>query len=93
MKYEKNFKTIEDIIGDNHLSTSTVTPIRDDAFKLSDADKIKIIEEKVADILHTSGMDLTDNSLKGTPNRCSKTLVNKLSFACIIFGNDNAIVY
>ena len=78
MKYEKNFKTIEDIIGDNHLSTSTVTPIRDDAFKLSDTDKIKIIEEKVADILHTLGMDLTDDSLKGTPKRVAKMYVNEI---------------
>ena len=35
MKYEKHLKTIEDIIGDNHLSTNVDTPLRDDAFKLS----------------------------------------------------------
>ena len=60
------------------MSTSTVTPIRDDAFKLSDTDKIKIIEEKVADILHTLGMDLTDDSLKGTPKRVAKMYVNEI---------------
>ena len=43
-------KTIEDLIGDDHLSTSVDTPMRDDAFKLSDSEKIDIIERKVADI-------------------------------------------
>ena len=80
MKYEKNFKTIEDIIGDNHLSTNTDTPIRDDAFKLSDTEKIKIIEEKVADILYTLGMDMTDDSLKGTPKRVAKMYVNEIFY-------------
>ena len=78
MKYEKNLKTIEDIIGDNHLSTSADTPIRDDAFKLSEAEKIHIIEEKVADILYTLGMDMTDDSLKGTPKRVAKMYVNEI---------------
>ena len=78
MKYDKNLKTIEDIIGDNHLSTSADTPIRDDAFKLSEAEKIDIIEEKVADILYTLGMDMTDDSLKGTPKRVAKMYVNEI---------------
>ena len=43
-------KTIEDIIGDNHLSSSRKTPLRKDAFKMSDGDKIKIIEENVANM-------------------------------------------
>lgn len=78
MKYDKNLKTIEDIIGDNHLSTSADTPIRDDAFKLSETEKINIIEEKVADILYTLGMDMTDDSLKGTPKRVAKMYVNEI---------------
>ena len=78
MKYEKHLKTIEDIIGDNHLSTNTDTPLRDDAFKLSDVEKINIIEEKFTDILHTLGMDLTDDSLKGTPKRVAKMYVNEI---------------
>jgi len=46
MKYDKELKIIEDIIGDDHMSSSEETPIRDDAFKLSDAEKIDIIEKK-----------------------------------------------
>tara|TARA_B100000989_G_scaffold244638_2_gene191722 strand:- start:94 stop:774 length:681 start_codon:yes stop_codon:yes gene_type:complete len=78
MKYEKHLKTIEDLIGDNHLSSNTETPLRKDAFKISDAKKIQIIEEKVADILFTLGMDMTDDSLKGTPKRVAKMYVNEI---------------
>ena len=71
MLLHKELKSIEDIIGDNHLSSSTETPLRKDAFKISDRDKIKIIEENVANILFTLGMDMTDDSLKGTPKKSS----------------------
>ena len=78
MLSQKEVKTIEDIIGDNHLSSSTKTPLRKDAFKMSDEDKIKIIEENVANILFALGMDLTDDSLKGTPKRVAKMYVNEI---------------
>ncbi len=78
MKLDKHLKTIEDIIGDNHLSTSEDTPLRDDAFELSDSEKIEIIEKKVADILYTLGMDMTDDSLRGTPKRVAKMYVNEI---------------
>ena len=78
MKYDKELKTIEDIIGDSHLSTSEDTPLRDDAFELTDYEKIEIIEKRVADILYTLGMDMTDDSLKGTPKRVAKMYVNEI---------------
>ena len=74
----KELKTIEDIIGDNHISSSTETPLRKDAFKMSDSKKIKIIEENVANILFTLGMDMTDDSLKGTPLRVAKMYINEI---------------
>ena len=52
MKLDKHLKTIEDIIGDNHLSTSEDTPLRDDAFELSDSEKIEIIEKGSRYSLH-----------------------------------------
>ena len=67
-----------DEIGDNHISTSAKTPLRSDAFDLSDSDKIKLIEKNVAEILHTLGMDLTDDSLKGTPYRVAKMYVREI---------------
>lgn len=78
MKYDKELNTIVDLIGDNHLSTSEDTPLREDAFDLSDTEKIEIIEKRVADILYTLGMDMTDDSLKGTPKRVAKMYVSEI---------------
>ena len=78
MKYDKELNTLEYLIGDNHLSTSEDTPLREDAFDLSDTEKIEIIEKRVADILYTLGMDMTDDSLKGTPNRVAKMYVSEI---------------
>lgn len=64
--------------GDSHVGTSVDTPLRDDAFSLSDAEKVKQIEEKFRDILHILGMDLTDDSLAGTPHRVAKMYVEEV---------------
>lgn len=75
----KNGKSIDtDEIGDNHVGTSADTPLREDAFELSDAEKIERIQESVKDILTTLGMDLTDDSLNGTPKRVAKAFVKEL---------------
>jgi GTP cyclohydrolase I len=65
-------------IGDNHVATSAKNPIRDDAFDISDKEKIAKIQESVKDILQTLGMDLTDDSLQGTPKRVAKAFVNEI---------------
>jgi|TARA_B110000093_G_scaffold132057_1_gene141264 GTP cyclohydrolase I len=78
MKYDKLFEEQLDLIGDDHVSSSANTPIRDDAFEISDQEKIKIIEKDVLNILQTLGMDLTDDSLKGTPSRVAKMFVNEI---------------
>ena len=67
-----------DELGDNHVATSAETPLRKDAFELSDAEKIVKIEESVQEILTTLGMDLTDDSLRGTPKRVAKAFVKEL---------------
>lgn len=71
-------KEMIDEIGDNHISTSAKTPLREDAFQLSDEEKIKSIQKNVAEILHTLGMDMTDDSLKGTPLRVAKMYVKEI---------------
>ncbi|RPD98664.1 GTP cyclohydrolase I FolE [Aureibaculum marinum] len=73
-----NSEIMQEEIGDNHIGTSAKTPLRKDAFELSDADKIKAIEEDMAHVLHTLGMDLTDDSLKGTPRRVAKMFVQEI---------------
>ncbi|MGB0509045.1 MAG: GTP cyclohydrolase I FolE [Schleiferiaceae bacterium] len=64
-------------IGDAHESFSATTPLRADAFDKSDEEKIAIITEHVKGILETLGMDLEDDSLKGTPKRVAKLYVNE----------------
>lgn len=68
----------DDVIGDNHIATSIDTPLRDDAFVLSDEQKMSIIEDKFRDIMDTLGLDLTDDSLSGTPHRVAKMFVHEI---------------
>lgn len=65
-------------IGNNHIATSAKNPLREDAFDLSDEQKIESIKKDVENILNTLGMDLTDDSLKGTPNRVAKMFVKEI---------------
>ena len=78
MKYDKFLEEEFDLMGDDHFASSPDTPLRDDAFEISDEEKISIIEKNVYNILETLGMDLTDDSLKGTPKRVAKAWVNEL---------------
>lgn len=68
----------EDIIGDNHIATSSETPLRKDAFELSNSEKIDQIQDKFKDIMEILGLDLSDDSLAGTPKRVAKMYVNEL---------------
>jgi GTP cyclohydrolase I len=72
-----NDERIEEL-GENHVATSAENPIRPDAFDLSDKEKIVKIEASVKDILHTLGMDLTDDSIQGTPKRVAKAFINEM---------------
>ncbi len=67
-----------DEIGDDHVGSSAKTPLRADAFDISDDEKRKRIEASVRDILDTLGMDLEDDSIKGTPRRVAKAYVNEI---------------
>ncbi|MFD1552162.1 GTP cyclohydrolase I FolE [Putridiphycobacter roseus] len=73
----KNNTEIEEM-GDDHFGTAGDTPLRKDAFLLSDDQKIDIIQEKFAEIMETLGLDLTDDSLKATPKRVAKMYVKEL---------------
>ncbi|MAV04512.1 MAG: GTP cyclohydrolase I FolE [Flavobacteriaceae bacterium] len=77
MKYNKFFEDL-DLIDSDHKNFSIETPLRKDAFELSDQEKISIIQKNVKEILYTLGMDITDDSLKGTPKRVAKAYVNEL---------------
>jgi GTP cyclohydrolase I len=72
-----NIDQINDELGENHVATSANNPLRNDAFNLSDEQKIELIKKDVENILNTLGMDLTDDSIKGTPNRVAKMFVKE----------------
>jgi len=67
-----------DEIGDEHFHTGIETPMKFGAFDISDDDKIKKIEFHFKEIMETLGLDLTDDSLKGTPHRVAKMYVKEL---------------
>lgn len=67
-----------DEIGNDHIGTNATNPLRKDAFVLSDEQKIEAIKKDVESILNTLGMDLTDDSLSGTPNRVAKMFVKEI---------------
>lgn len=73
-----NNDDFSDEIGDDHIGTSAYTPLRKDAFDISDEEKIESIKKDVEKILLTLGLDLTDDSLKGTPNRVAKMFVKEI---------------
>lgn len=64
--------------GDNHVMTSIETPMRSDAFDKTDEEKIAIIQDHFEVIMETLGLDLTDDSLKGTPYRVAKMYVKEI---------------
>ncbi|PNQ73415.1 GTP cyclohydrolase I FolE [Hanstruepera neustonica] len=77
MKFNTDIEDF-DAMGNDHIGTSANTPLRKDAFKLNQDEKIEIIKDDVRRIMETLGLDLTDDSLKGTPNRVAKMFVKEL---------------
>lgn len=77
MAFDSNIEDL-DALGNNHIGTSENTPMREDAFKLNSEEKIAIIKDDVRHIMETLGLDLTDDSLQGTPNRVAKMFVNEI---------------
>lgn len=65
-------------MGDNHVSTSSHTPLKKDAFELSDDVKINLIANHFHEIMNILGLDLKDDSLKGTPKRVAKMYVKEI---------------
>lgn len=65
-------------MGDEHISTSVETPMRDDAFLLSDDQKVEKIQDHFREIMNILGLDLRDDSLQGTPYRVAKMYVKEI---------------
>lgn len=67
-----------DEIGDDHLYTGLETPMKADAFSMSDEEKKKKIAFLFSEIMDVMGLDLTDDSLKGTPERVAKMYIEEI---------------
>lgn len=67
-----------DMIGDDHIYTTVETPMRPDAFEMGETEKISTIAYHFREIMNTLGLDLTDDSLKGTPYRVAKMYVQEI---------------
>ncbi|MBC7391051.1 MAG: GTP cyclohydrolase I FolE [Opitutaceae bacterium] len=65
-------------IGNDHLGSSYDTPIRDDAFEMGDELKMELISKHFKEIMLLLGLDLNDDSLKGTPQRVAKMYVKEI---------------
>jgi GTP cyclohydrolase I len=78
MKIKSSLEDHFESVGEDHSSSAEDTPIRPDAFVLSDEEKIERIEDSVRDIMLTLGLDLDDDSLKGTPRRVAKMYVEEV---------------
>ena len=78
MKINSSLKEHIEELGNDHVSTSINTPLREDAFVLTDEEKIERIKKNVREIMLTLGLDLEDDSLSGTPNRVAKMYVNEI---------------
>lgn len=74
---EKLTISIEEM-GDMHVMTSIETPLREDAFNMDDDLKIELIAKNFTEIMHILGLDLNDDSLKGTPQRVAKMYVKEI---------------
>lgn len=74
----QNGETVLDDIGESHIATSRETPLRKDAFALSDEAKMRKIEKQFESIMEILGLDLRDDSLCGTPKRVAKMYVKEI---------------
>ncbi|MDH5399157.1 MAG: GTP cyclohydrolase I FolE [Cyclobacteriaceae bacterium] len=70
-------KVLEDM-GEDHISTSFETPLREGAFNMDDEQKITEIEKRFGEIMDILGLDLDDDSLRGTPRRVAKMYVKEV---------------
>jgi GTP cyclohydrolase I len=75
----ENNTQIDDELGDNHWHSHHLnTPLREDAFDMNDDEKIREITHHFEKIMNILGLDLNDDSLKGTPKRVAKMYVKEI---------------
>ncbi|WP_185862755.1 GTP cyclohydrolase I FolE [Blattabacterium cuenoti] len=70
---EKDNKDTNSYFLENHG-----TPLRDDAFLISDEKKIDKIEKHFFHIMEILGLDMNDDSLRSTPKRVAKMFIKEI---------------
>ena len=75
---KNSLSQLEDLLGEQHIGTSYDTPLRIDAFEISDEQKIEAISGHFREIMNILGLDLIDDSLNGTPGRVAKMYVKEI---------------
>lgn len=78
MKLNGNSFLSEQELNNNHQHVEVKNPLRVDAFEMNDAKKINLISDKFKEIIEILGLDLSDDSIKDTPNRVAKMYVNEI---------------
>lgn len=81
-KHTHSYEPIDELaieeIGENHVATSLDTPLRANAFEMDDELKIELITKHFREIMNILGLDLSDDSLKGSPRRVAKMYVQEI---------------
>ncbi len=80
-KLNGNGKNLDEylwIIGENHIATSKENPLRNDAFLEDDDLKTRKIAHHFREIMNIIGLDLNDDSLKGTPLRVAQMYIKEI---------------
>lgn len=67
-------------LGEQHVGTAMDTPMKPDAFAISDEEKMNKITNHFAEIMDILGLDLEDDSLSGTPRRVAKMFVKEIFY-------------
>ncbi len=75
---DKNGFDLYKQMGDEHIMSSAETPMREDAHEFSDEEKMDAIRKHFSGIMETMGLDMTDDSLRGTPYRVAKMFVKEI---------------
>lgn len=75
---EEETLALDEMLGDQHMMSSVETPMRKDAFDKSDEEKMAIIAGHFRQIMTTLGLDMEDDSLRGTPRRVAKMYVQEI---------------
>lgn len=73
-----NKNMLIDEFGEEHIGSSMETPLREDAFDLDDETKMELIQKHFREIMLIMGLDLNDDSLKGTPQRVAKMYIKEV---------------